>query len=30
MNNGIGGVKGAMGILKDLGGPGGWSTWNLP
>ena len=30
MNNGIGGIKGAMGILKDLGGPGGWSTWNLP
>ena len=30
MNNGIGGIKGAMSILKDLGGPGGWGTWNLP
>ena len=30
MNNGIGGIKGAMNILKDLGGPGGWGTWNLP
>ena len=30
MDNGIGGVKGAMNILKDLGGPGGWGTWNLP
>ena len=30
MDNGIGGIKGAMKILKDLGGPGGWGTWNLP
>ena len=29
-NNGIGGIRGAMGMVQELGGPGGWDTFQLP
>ena len=30
MNNGIGGIKGAMGILRELGGPQGFYGLKIP